>query len=245
MLLNKILKVVLLLLGGVFVVLQGFALEVEGAALSAFLLVLLTVLYCKWTENKTKYFFWFLVAFTLAQMLSYLSYYSAELEIEQIDYYYYIANVLYMISYLFLIVKILVQLNLKAVFLELPIPILVLIVLDIFCVSIVSDTTANVLSIYQYSLEFAYNAVIMGLLSVALINYMYRNDNKSMLFLLGSICIVFSEIIQLSYYYILPDNNLNFVYSFFYVMAFLFLFLQSQLSFTGPEPTYTDDPLEI
>ena len=157
-----------------------------------------------------------MVSFTLAQVLGYLSYYSTELEFEQIDYYYYIANVLYMISYLFLIVKILVQLNIKTVFLELPIPILVLIVLDIFCVSIVSDTTANVLSIYEYSLENAYNAVIMGLLSVALINYMYRNDNKSMLFLLGSICIVFSDIIQLSYYYILDDNNFNFIYSFFY-----------------------------
>jgi len=245
MLVNKILKVVLLLLGVVYIVLQGFALEGEGAAVSALILVLLTVLYCKWTEKKTIYFFWFLVIFALAQLLSYWAYYRSELEIDQIDYIYYIANMLYIISYLFLIIKILSQLDFKTVFLELPIPIFILIVLDIFCVSIVSGTTENVLSIYEYSLEFAYNAVIMVLLSVALINYMYRNDNKSMLFLLGSICIVFSEIIQLAYYYILPDHNLSFIYSFFYVVAFLFLYLQSQLDFTGPEPAYTDDPLEV
>ena len=79
-----------------------------------------------------------------------------------------------------------------------------------------------------------------GACSVALIDYMYRNDNKSMLFLLGSICIVFSEIIQLAYYYILEDKNLGFIYSFFLVVAFVFFYLQSQLKHTGPQPTYLD-----
>ena len=81
----------------------------------------------------------------------------------------------------------------------------------------------------------------MTLLSVALINYMYRNDNKSMLLLLASIFTVFSEIIQLAYYYILEDTNLSFTYSFFMVGAFLFFYLQSQLEFTGPIPEYTDE----
>jgi hypothetical protein len=84
----------------------------------------------------------------------------------------------------------------------------------------------------------------MILLSVALINYMYRNDNKSMLFLIASIFIVFSEIIQLAYYYILPDNNLSFVYSLFFIIAMLFFYLQSQQEFTGPIPEYADEELE-
>jgi hypothetical protein len=246
MLVNKILKVVLLLLGGVFVVLQGFAFEVEGAAVSALMLVLLTILYCRWTENKSKYFFWFLVMFALAQLLSCYAYYGPQIEEGGTDYYYYGANLLYIVSYLFLIIKILRGLNLKAVFSELSIPIFILVVLDVFCVSIVSSTTENEFSFHQYILEYGYNAVIMILLSVTLINYMYRNDNKSMLFLVGAICIVFSEIIQLAYYYILENNNdLGFIYSFFLVIAFLFLYLQSQLEFTGPEPIYTDEQLEV
>jgi hypothetical protein len=246
MLVNKILKVVLLLLGGVFVVLQGLAFEVEGAAISAIVLVLLTILYCRWTENKSKYFFGFLVAFALAQLLSFYAYYGPQIEEGGTDYYYYGANLLYIVSYLFLIVKILRGLDLKTVFSELSIPIFILVVLDVFCVSIVSGTTENALSFYQYILEYGYNAVIMILLSVTLINYMYRNDNKSMLFLVGSICIVFSEIIQLAYYYILSNNNdLGFIYSFFLVVAFVFLYLQSQLEFTGPIPAYTDEQLEV
>jgi cbb3-type cytochrome oxidase subunit 3 len=84
----------------------------------------------------------------------------------------------------------------------------------------------------------------MVLLSVALINYMYRNDTKSMMFLMGSICIVFSEIIQLAYFYVMDDKMLGFIYSFFLVVAFIFFYLQSQLEFTGPEPEYSDEQLE-
>ena len=240
MLANKIIKVGLLLLGGVFIVLQGFAFELEGAAISAVMLILLTVLYCGWTEHKSKLFFWFLITFTLGHVLSYSGYYGPIIYEEDTDYFYYGANILFIIAYILLIAKIAASIKLKQVFKELTVPIIILFLLDVFCVVLVSDTTKGALSIYQYTLEFIYNAVIMALLSVALIDYMYRNDNKSMLFLLGSICIVFSEIIQLAYYYILEDNSLGFIYSFFLVVAFLFFYLQSQLKFTGPTPTYVD-----
>lgn len=241
MVVNKILKVVLLLLGVIFVILQGFAYEFEGATISTLMLVLLTILYFRWTEKKSSYFLWFLVIFTIADFLSYFGYYSPELSVEQIDYYYYGANILYIFSYILLIIGILRRLDLKKVFSELSIPILVLVVLDVFCVTIVSATTENVLSKYENYLELTYNVIIMTLLSVALINYMYRNDNKSMLFLIASIFIVFSEIIQLAYYYIIDNKNLGFVYSLFTVVAFIFLYVQSQMEFTGPEPEYSDE----
>lgn len=245
MLVNKILKVVLLLLGGSFIALQSFAYEVEGAIIGSLMLLLLTILYCRWTENKSNLFFWFLVVFTGAEIFGCISYFSSGIPEGQIDYYYYGSNILYITSYIILIIRILKGLDLRQVFVELTIPILVLVVLGVFCVSVVSATTENVLSVYQNYLEFTYNAVIMTLLSVALINYMYRNDNKSMLFLIASIFIFFSEIIQLAYYYILEDDNLGFIYSLLLVIAFLFFYLQSQLEFTGPEPEYTEESLEI
>ncbi len=124
MLVNRILKVVLLLLGGSFVVLEGFAFEVEAAAVSAATLILLTVLYCKSTENKTTYFFCFLVTFTLAHVLSYVSYYLVDMREGGTDYVYYIANLLYILAYVFLIVKIIIDLELKKVFSELSIIVL-------------------------------------------------------------------------------------------------------------------------
>ncbi|EDP69890.1 hypothetical protein FBALC1_10172 [Flavobacteriales bacterium ALC-1] len=246
MLVNKILKVVLLLLGVAFIVLQSLAYEVEGVVISSLTLLLLAILYFRYTENISNIFFWFLAVFTTAEMCKYLSYVGPSIPKDGIDYYYYITNILYIISYILLIVRIIKGLDLKKVFSELSIPILILIVLDILCVSVVSATTENVLSVYQNYLEFTYNAIIMILLSVALIGYMYRNDNKSMLFLLASIFIVFSEIIQIAYYYVLEDDqNLGFIYSLFLVVAFIFLYLQSQLQFTGPEPEYMDESLEV
>ncbi|RCT54455.1 hypothetical protein [Winogradskyella sp. KYW1333] len=241
---SKILKVKLLILGGIFIVLQGMTFQIEGAAVSAIILILLTVLYCGWTANKSRLFCWFLGLYTLGHILSYSAWYGPDLHKGDIDYFYYIANILFILAYIFLILKILIKLDYRAVFSKLSIPLFILIVLDVFCVSIVTETAQGVLEFYEYILEYIYNTIIMVLLSLALINYMYRNDIKSMMFLMGSICIAFSEIIQLAYFYVMEDKILGFIYSFFLVVAFIFFYRQSQLEYTGPEMDYSDNHLE-
>lgn len=245
MIANKVLKIGLLFLGIMYIVLESFALEIEGEAVGAITLILLTYLYFKWTEYKNSLFLLFLIGFSLAHVFGFFAYYSSQTAGGEIESLYYISNIIYILSYVFLIIRLLLSLDLKTVFLQLPIPILVLVILDIFCVSIVTSTTETVLSLNQYVLEYTYNAIIMMLLSVALINYMYRNDNKSMLLLIGSICIVFSEIIQLAYYYIIENTDLSFIHSLFLVVAFLLFYIQSQLAFTGPDPIYPDEQLEV
>lgn len=245
MLVNKILKVVLVLFSGIYIFLQGFALEIKGAVLSAIILILLTWLYIGWTKHRSKLFLSFLITFTMAQILSAISWFTPIIEDGDIDYLYFGTNILYIVSYAFLIIKMIKQLDCKTVCKELTVPIIVLVVLDIFCVSLISGTTEPMFNYYEYVLEYSYNAVVMALLSLALINYMYRNNNKSMLFLLGSIFIVFSEIIQLAYYYILSDDSLGFVYSFFLVVAFVFYYIQSQHKVTEPVKAYMDEPLEV
>lgn len=244
MITDKILKLVLLLLAGCYVLSQGFAFEQEGEALGTLMLFLLTVLYCRTTENRINYFFHFLVTFTMAHLISLASYYGPMIGATEMDYYYYSANILYMLAYIFLIIKVLNKLDIQMLFRQFTIPILILVILDIFCVSIITATTETKLTFSEYTLEYAYNAVIMILLSVVLINYMYRNDNKSMLLLIGSIFAVFSEIIQLAYYYILASNDLGFVFSFFHVIGFIFFYMQSQLEFTGPIEAYADEQLK-
>lgn len=245
MLTNKILKVVLLLLGGCFILLQGLELEVEGRVLSTVMILSLIVLYNRTVEDKNKHFFYFLVAFAMAEVISLFAYYGPIIGANEMDYYYYAGNFLYMISYVFLIIKIVKDLDLRTILTQFFIPVFILVVLDIFCVSIITATTETTLSFSEYTLEYIYNSIIMFLLSASLINYMYRNDNKSMLFLIGSICIVFSEIIQLAYYYILKVSDLGFIYSFFLVIAFLFFYLQSQLKFQDPVEAYTVEQLEV
>ena len=241
MLVKKILKVVLLLLSGLFVVLQGLSLGIERAILGIVILGLLIWLYVGYTKRISRLFLLFLAIYAFGELISIAVWYKPEVEENEIDYLYFITNGLFILAYIVLIIKTIRQLNLKKVVSELKISIVILLVLDVFCVTLISDTTADLLTLPEYIIEFVYNAVIMILLSFALIDYMYRNNNKSMLFLIGTIFMVFSEIIQLAYYYILNDDSLGYVYSIFLIIAFAFYYIQSQFIVTDPTVAYVDE----
>lgn len=240
MVFSKILKGLLLLLGGIFIVFQGMTFETEGAAISTIILILLILQYLVWTKRKNHYFTWFLILFTLGNIVGMVGTYFPDLHPNIGDIVYYGANILFILAYLSLTLKVVSQLALKTVFTKLSIPIFILLLLDIFCVSLVTATAVSSINFYDYALEYSYNAIVMILLSIALINYMYRNDTKSMMLLIGSMCIVFSEIIQLAYFYVIKEKTLGFVYSFLLVVAFIFFYIQSQQEFTGPEPEYEE-----
>lgn len=244
MLTNKILKVISIVLGICFVVSLGLGHDMEGSVLSATMLILLTTLYYRSPKPKSIYFTLFLIVFTLANVVSAMSWFLPEVQKDDIDYYYYFINTLYIISYILLIIRVLSALKLKLVFKKFLISIIVLIILDIFCVFVITDTTSAALFSHQLIMELLYNTVVMILLSVGLINYMYRNDNKSMLFLMASICIVFYEIIQLAYFYVLSTNNIGVIYSTFLVLGLVLLYSQSQMKFMEPFEFYSEDQLE-
>ena len=226
---KKILIASLVLLSIVFLGLQFLEYEIEASGVRMLLLLLLTVLYCTSVKTKRLYFFLFLIAFTVSEVLNFVSWFIVLYE-DSIDYFYYIGNGLYILSYIFLVIQVLKTMNVKEVVTKFPIHIIILFILDVFCVSIVTSTTDGELNGYEYYVEFIYNAVIMALLSIALINYIYRDDKKSMNLLVGSIFIVFSEVIQLAYFYISDINFLNILCSLFLVIAFLFFYLQARLN---------------
>jgi hypothetical protein len=143
--------------------------------------------------------------------------------------FYFIGNIIYIIAYTFLILRMIASLNFVKAIKKFPLQVLILIILGVFCVYFVSDTTKRELETSQYLLEFAYNAIIMFLMCLALINYMYHDDKKSINLLIGSIFIVFSEVIQLAYFYVAEFRILNVLCSLFLVMAFIFFYLQSLL----------------
>ena len=214
-----------------FIGLQVMKYEMYASFVRAAIVILFTLLYYNQTNTLRSYFFLFLATFALADIIG-LSFWFIELSTLNFDYTYYICNSLYIMSYIFLIIMVLKSMNLKDVIIKLPAHIVILVVLEIFCVTIVTDTTKHELSIYQYSLEFLYNAVIMSLLTLSVINYIYKVDKNSMNLLIASLFIVFSEMIQMAYYYVLEINVLNVLCSLFLVIAFLFFYLQEILEET-------------
>lgn len=239
-----LLKVTLIAMSFLFLGFQVLNLEFEAAGTRALLAISLTVLYCLMVKPKRLFFFLFLVFFSFAEITSFSSWFVVIDYKTNPDYFYYGTNALYIIAYVFLIIRVLSDMNIKEVFSKFWIHILILVVLDTFCVIIVTDTAEKFLSNQQYALEFVYNTVIMILLTVAMINYISRHSLKSMNLLLGAIFIFFSEVIQMTYFYISGIHILNVVCSLFLLLAFLFLFLQARTPIETEQKSFSQD-LEV
>ena len=229
MYLSKIIGIVLILLSILFLGLQSQALEIHASGVRALAMVMLTILYFIRVKNKQIFFLLFLIFFTAAEILNYVTWVRDFDFSNNVDYFYYIGNGLYIMSYSFLIARIFVGVNMFKAMSKFFVQTLLLMVLGIFVVYLVTDTTRGELTNSQYMLEFTYNAVIMSLMGLALINYMHKDNKKSMNLLIGTICIVFSEILQLAYFYVADSNILNVLCSLFLVAAFAFFYLQSRL----------------
>lgn len=242
----KALKAFLIIAAVVFIILQILEKEFYGAGVKAILFIGLTILYHIEVDSKNRFFIAFLYLFTLGVALDFVAWLLALSGIKNYQsFLYYFTNSLFILSYVVLIIKVLITLKFKTMVRKLPIHILVLLVLDVFSVIIVTETTEKVLNSTEYILEFVYNAVVMILLSVALLNYIYRDDIKSMNLLLASILIVFSEIIQMAYFYIADSNTFNIMCSVLLVGAFLFFYIQSTLKHGKPIMETFNEDLKI
>lgn len=239
--LKRILSVSLIIMCLIFLGFQIMNLEFEASGARLILVFLLTLLYYISVESKRIFFFLFLVCFTLGELVGFISYFVDVDNGHPIDYFYYLGNALYILSYVFLIIRVLKEIDVILVFKKFWLHLTVLIILDIFCVIILTGTTKNILSYNEFSLEFLYNAIIMILLTVSMINYISKNTQKSMNLLLGAIFIFFSEVIQMTYFYISSITILNVMCSLFLVIAFLFFYLQARIPIESEQQAIQQD----
>lgn len=232
MVINKILKVILVLLSVAYIILRIQTKDFLGDIISTSLLVLLTGLYYFGKNEKQPLFLYFLIAFSLSDILNLSAYFFLD-SIEYLDLTYYLGNSLCMLSYIFLIILCSKTMSFKKILKQFSVTVLILTILGIFCVTLITETAQMSLTTPEYITEFLYNTIIMVLLSVALINYMDKEDNKAMLFFVGSMLLFFSEMVQLAYFYIKEMTHLVAIYSIFLVLAFGFFYHQSQLKHTS------------
>jgi len=231
---------ILIVLSIVFLGLQMMEYEMYAAILRSVLVAFLIILYRRQTRTERSYFFKFLVTFLIADILGlwyWLAMFKPDPVLKSIyeNFIYYAGNGLYILSYIFLIIQVLKAMDFKEVITKLPAHLVILVVLDIFGVTIITnvsgDTVNGGFTISEYSIELLYNAVVMTLLTLAVINYIHKVNKKAMNLLLGSIFVVFSEVIQSAYFYVDDDMNaLNVLCSLFLVIAFLFLYLQENIT---------------
>ncbi len=195
------------------------------------LILPLVLLHFIMTSVKRGYFFFFLLLYALGDLLG-ITYYIVEVSYEVDGLLYYMANCFYIASYISLIVYIFRLLDMKQLIKRLSLYIFILFLLDVYCVVLVTNIAFEseiLTSLPEYVLEFSYNAVIMALLTVALLNYLSKDSKKALYLFIGSVLIVFSEVIQVAYFYVAEMYILNVIYSLFLALAFLTFIVQFKL----------------
>lgn len=197
------------------------------------ILPLLIVYYLKSNFKRSTYFLYFLILYALGDLLGLVD---TIVQFPQESYIiiYFGCNLLYVASYISLILYMVKSMDLTNLSSRFAPHIIILLILDVYCVILVTDVAiqSNILEgIYEYMLEFVYNIAIMVLLTVALINYLHRDSPKSMNLLLGALCVVFSEVIQVAYYYVSETFILGVSYVILMVIAFLLFVIQAKMTY--------------
>ncbi|WP_223033240.1 hypothetical protein [Hanstruepera marina] len=202
----------------------------------ALIVPVFTLLYFISVPRKSPFFTWFLVLFSISELLAFSelcfdfdSMTDAEL-LRFDDTYYLVGNTLYIIAYALLVYDVSRTLDFKKIFKNFGIHLLVLTILNIYIVYVLlTIVNPYVSGSFLFVIELVYNIVMLILLTLSLVGYFYNDNKKSLLLFFGSICIVFSEVIQVAYFYISDKDLLNISQTLLFVLAFCFFYFQSKI----------------
>lgn len=208
-----------------FVVFQFSNNDYWATALDAILLPLITIAYFQ-SESKPNLFFTiFLICYSISDLMVFI------IDLMPYSYYYYVGNGLYVIAYLALLMKILKSLSFQHIIKNFKLHLIVLMGLN-FYIAYVLQVIVNpyVEMTNEYFVEIFYNVVMLLVLSASLLNYFYKDNKKSLLIFLGSLSIVFSEVIGVAYMYVAKQDLLNFLTTSLTLLAFYFYCKQSSIN---------------
>ena len=199
--------------------------------LNSLIVPLIALTYILFIKKKSILFFLFLIFYSIADLMGLvISNMPLDQTLKLYDFEYYVGNSLYILAYIFLIIKIGKTLSLSYIMKNFKIHLLVLISLSIYLVYVLHVIiNPNLVLESDYYIELIYNIVVVVLLTTALLNYFYKDNKKSLYQFLGSICFAFSEFIDVAYIYIMQKSLLNVIATTLALGAFYFFYQQSKL----------------
>ncbi|WP_052825766.1 hypothetical protein [Neotamlana nanhaiensis] len=197
----------------------------------------IALIYFLFVKNRNLYFLLFLVFYSAADVIGMITeyfLYNYALDFEaNIQYYasdYYFLSALYIGAYFFLLLKIAKSLSFGFVFKKLKIHCVVLLILNVYLIYVIQLIVAsNKTYQFEYWIEMVYNILMLAVMSVALLNFFYRDNKKSLFLFLGALCIVFSEVIDIAIIYVAPKDALNILSTALALSAFFFFYQQARL----------------
>lgn len=224
---SKVLVGIILLFYLLFVVFQFSGSDLIAQNLRALIFPSIGLAYFLCAKDKSIFFSLFLIFYSLSDIMVIVS--------DQISYEvdYYLGNSLYIIAYGTLLFKVCKSINLIHILKNFKIHLIVLTALNIYIATVLQliiDPNRELNN--EYILETIYNVVILLLLSGSLLNYFYRDNKKALYLFIGSLCIVFSEVINVAYLYVTKQSLLNFIATSLALLAVYFLYQQTKIENT-------------
>jgi len=202
--------------------------EVFSVGARGIAIVLLLLVYILKVNKTNFYFLSFLIFYAMGDLFNYFTWYANPNQTESLDLiYYYVGNSIYILSYLSLSARLFSGLDKMLFKKKYILYVILLLILTAFCVYFISDATSGFIDDSSFLVETLYNTVTIGLMCIAFLNYIVHDDSKSVNLMIGSVLIVFSEILQLAYFYVAEFIILHVICSVLFVLAFLFFYLQS------------------
>lgn len=238
---SKVLVGIVLICYFLFAIFEFSGHETLAYYFHSLIVPLITLIYLFFVKRKSKLFLLFLIFYSLSDILSVVIG-NIPFDESQLlyDFEYYGGNSLYIIAYIFLVMKVAKSLNFIYVLKHLKIHLIVLSILNVYLLYVLhAIIDPNLVLKSQFYLELTYNVVLLLLLSIALLNYFYKDNKKSLYLFFGALLIVFSEVINVAYIYMTQICFLNFLVTTLTLSAFYFFFQQSKLlNVTNEEREY-------
>jgi len=174
---------------------------------------LVSFLYYALVKNRNHFFGFFLIGFSLVEILNFVMYsngFDPKLS-------YYCSNVLAILSYASLVIYLVKDINFKQLVKEFKLYLVTLIIFNSYVIyvlnqMILQDETVVINSL-SFAIEVTYNILVLLILSISLLHFLYHQTKKELLVFLASVCIVFSEMIQVAYLFISSELLLEVVYT--------------------------------
>ncbi len=193
---------------------------------SALILPVITLCYFCSIKQRSIYFVLFLVIYSISDLITIFSDSLPTLTS------YYLCNTLYILAYIALVVEIAQSLDFKHILKNYKFSIAVLFALNAYIAyQLLRIVNPDLILGSIYFVELTYNVVMLLILSLALLNYFYKDSRKAFYILIGALCIVFAEVLNIAYLYVSHQNLLSLLTISLGLIGFYFLFAQAKLKY--------------
>ncbi|MGB6267932.1 MAG: hypothetical protein WBF67_02900 [Olleya sp.] len=181
-----------------------------------------TYLYYSQKQQINHFFGFFLIGFSIAEFLK------LDFIISRV-FNYYLSNGFVVAGYISLLIFLIKDFNLKKLIKRLKLQLIVLIAFNAYLIFVLNQMILQdkdiILYTFDFALEVIYNLQILLLLSSSLLHYLYHETKKSLLLFFASVCIVFSEMVQVAYLFISSEQLLQIAYTLLMGIGFYFLYI--------------------